>query len=93
MIRARQPGEARGWDFNGDFDRPTFSPSVKVEGLQTQRDEKGRWNGEYVRGADGNPLPRVCHSFVRDGQIQFLGDCSHTLAGQTVPLMPFDGDE
>lgn len=28
----------------------------------------------------------VCHSFVRDGQIQFLGDCTHTLAGKTVPL-------
>jgi hypothetical protein len=28
----------------------------------------------------------VCHSFVRDGQIQFLGDCTHALKGQTVPL-------
>lgn len=28
----------------------------------------------------------VCHSFVRDGQIQFLGDCTHALAGQTVPV-------
>lgn len=27
-----------------------------------------------------------CHSFVRDGQIQFLADCGHSLAGQTVPL-------
>lgn len=31
---------------------------------------------------------RVCHSFVRDGQIQFLGDCTHKLAGKTVPLSP-----
>jgi len=29
---------------------------------------------------------RVCHSFVTDGNIQFLGDCTHKLAGQTVPL-------
>lgn len=28
----------------------------------------------------------VCHSFVRDGRIQFLGDCTHSLAGQTVDL-------
>lgn len=28
----------------------------------------------------------VCHSFVRDGQIEFLTDCSHELAGKTVPL-------
>ena len=27
-----------------------------------------------------------CHSYVTDGQIQFLNDCTHSLAGQTVPL-------
>lgn len=27
-----------------------------------------------------------CHSFVRDGEIQFLGDSYHQLSGQTVPL-------
>jgi hypothetical protein len=29
---------------------------------------------------------RMCHSFVRDGQIQFLDDCTHQLRGKTVPL-------
>lgn len=29
-----------------------------------------------------------CHSFVRAGEIQFLGDCHHGLAGKTVPLPP-----
>lgn len=28
----------------------------------------------------------TCHSFVRDGRIQFLSDCTHELAGQTVEL-------
>lgn len=28
----------------------------------------------------------ICHSFVRDGMMQFLGDCTHALAGQTVPI-------
>ena len=32
-----------------------------------------------------NPQPQ-CHSFVTDGQIQFLGDSTHALAGQTVEL-------
>lgn len=27
-----------------------------------------------------------CHSFIRDGNIEFLGDCTHELAGQIVPL-------
>lgn len=31
----------------------------------------------------------VCHSFVRDGKIQFLSDCTHKLAGQTVDLPEF----
>ncbi len=30
-----------------------------------------------------------CHSFVRDGQIQFLGDSHHALKNQTVPLPPY----
>lgn len=29
----------------------------------------------------------VCHSFVKDGMIQFLSDCTHSMAGQTVELM------
>lgn len=56
-----------GWTFNGDLERPTFSPSILV-----------RW--ESPQG------PRVCHSFVTDGRIQFLSDCTHALAGQTVEL-------
>lgn len=28
----------------------------------------------------------VCHSFIKAGMIEFLGDCTHALAGQTVPL-------
>jgi hypothetical protein len=33
-----------------------------------------------------------CHSFVRDGQIQFLGDSFHDLKGQTVELPDLDSD-
>jgi len=28
----------------------------------------------------------ICHSFVTDGNIQFLSDCTHKLKSQTVPL-------
>ena len=28
----------------------------------------------------------VCHSFITDGKIQFLSDCTHHLKGQTVDL-------
>lgn len=39
--------------------------------------------GHAVEPAYGN-----CHSFIRDGQWQFLSDCAHSLAGQTVPMVP-----
>lgn len=29
---------------------------------------------------------RRCHSFVRDGRVEFLSDCTHALAGQTVDM-------
>jgi len=29
---------------------------------------------------------RMCHSFIRNGMIQFLSDCWHELRGQTVEL-------
>ena len=29
---------------------------------------------------------KSCHHFVRDGQIQFLNDCDHELAGKTISL-------
>jgi hypothetical protein len=29
----------------------------------------------------------VCHSLVRNGQIQFLHDCTHGLAGQIVDML------
>lgn len=52
------------------------------------------WNGSDEKPTfspsilvhDGFPSVVVCHSFVRDGQIQFLADCNHALAGKTVEL-------
>lgn len=68
------------WTFNGDQERPTFTPSMLVR------------TGPKA-GADGLALPgakdQVCHSFVTDGQIRFLDDCTHELRGQTVPLGEF----
>ncbi len=70
-----QVGDGRGprWCWTGGAERPTFRPSVLV-----------RYDGADA-GQDGAP-PAVCHSFITDGQIQFLTDCTHALAGQTVPL-------
>ena len=67
VVRTEGPGPV--WQWNGDVDKPTVSPSILV------------WRDE--------PLLR-CHSFIRDGMIQYLDDCSHTLKGQTIALVPVD---
>jgi len=71
---------AGGWGWNGDVERPTFTPSVLVTypANPNASEEFKEWRTE-----------RRCHSFVTDGQIQFLGDSTHALAGQTVPLADF----
>jgi hypothetical protein len=65
----------RGWDFNGNEERPTFGPSILVY---------------EVKAADGSVFSPRCHSFVRDGRIEYCGDSTHALAGQTVDLPEID---
>lgn len=58
------------WSFNGDLEKPTFSPSLRCF-----------WPGrekEYT-----------CHSFIRNGKMEFLNDCTHDMAGKTVELPDF----
>lgn len=81
------PPNRIAWGFNGDYERPTFSPSVKVEGVRRLTDDE---HERVMRGETVKPVPFVCHSFVRNGKIEFLGDCTHALAGQTVDLVPPD---
>lgn len=80
------------WGWNGSTDRPTFTPSVLVTWDQwvppadtPEMIDKIK-SGEVVQQKER----RVCHSFVTDGRIQFLGDCTHALAGQTVDLPAWD---
>lgn len=78
-----------GWTWNGDANRPTFQPSILVsyyrispEGMaMIDRGDPPPPGTDRYPGRD-----EVCHSFVRVGSIQFLTDCTHKLAGQTVPL-------
>ena len=36
------------------------------------------------------PSGKQCHYFINDGRIDFCGDSTHALAGQTVPLLPIN---
>jgi len=63
------------WTFNGNFENPTVRASVLTRSYRKNPDT-GNYDIEIDR----------CHSFITDGMIQFLSDCHHSLAGQTVEL-------
>jgi hypothetical protein len=89
-------GVTDSWQFNHSFESPTFSPSVLVK--STKLTDKGladleAWEKEGYPNRNGEPfdnVPTVCHSFVSDGKIQYLNDCTHELAGKTVELLDED---
>ena len=80
-------GPGPRWDFNQNLDRPTFKPSILVTGNYAEPPVTSENLDEWKRAPwPQTKVKRVCHSFVTDGQIQFLGDCTHALAGRTVAL-------
>lgn len=81
--KGKNPVTGGEWDWNGDMVKPTFHPSILVRGTVPITDAEADM---IMAGENVESVPFVCHSFVRDGQIQFLGDCTHQFAGQTVPL-------
>lgn len=73
-VYVAHPQEPINWKWNGSYASPTFHPSILVNG-----------KAGFLNPA----LPR-CHFFVVDGKIQYLSDCSHPYAGQTVDLPEMD---
>ncbi len=69
--------DAHSW--NGDYHKPTFSPSVLVTWVKCSYDAAG---AIIVNSG----VSMVCHSFVNSGVIQFLGDCTHDLKNTSVQL-------
>jgi hypothetical protein len=67
------------WEFNGDYVKPTFSPSYLIWLDPNPNASPEFRNGLYVTGFR-------CHSYIKGGKIEYLGDCTHKLAGQTVAL-------
>lgn len=83
------------WVFDGDVEKPTLSPSVLVRSghfISDYKEGDGCWckyNAEHPNDKASFHC-YLCHSFVRQGKIEFLEDCSHALAGQTVDLPPME---
>ena len=92
-------GPGPRWQMSGTLEQPTFQPSILVTtGHYMARHAPGDgcacdWQ-ERNPGVEPWPWPcRRCHSYVTEGQIQFLADCTHELAGFTVPIPPWPADD
>lgn len=62
------------WNWNGCTKKPTLSPSVR------------HYIPKMEEGEITYPEQTICHYFIKDGFIEFCGDCPHPLAGQKVEL-------
>jgi hypothetical protein len=78
LFRSEPGPNGAKWSFNGDYIKPTFTPSmmIRVRPMPKGHPQEGQWD--------------VCHSFVTDGKIRYLPDCTHEMAGKTVDLEPYD---
>ncbi len=71
------------WHWDGNEGSPTISPSILVGGTQWQEGHEFHKGSHTVSVGERT----TCHSFVRNGRWEFLGDCTHHLAGQTVDMV------
>lgn len=74
IFYTKKPPGAHAWTFNGDFEKPTFGPSMLI-----------RW-GNKIPGHENLEEGRVCHYFVKNGMIEYCGDCTHPMANQKLEL-------
>lgn len=73
-VNVNQPGS---WGWNGSIELPTLTPSILLR-------TGSAVDPNFVD--EPSDRPKICHSFVVDGKIQYLSDCDHAFAGQTVDL-------
>ncbi len=90
-----EPAEATHVMLNVPGPIPTRIIPVQIKGTR-KGTGNWTWNGDTEKptlkpSILSNQGPElVCHSFVNDGKIQFLGDCTHEFAGQTLDLLEVD---
>ena len=81
------------WSWNGDCEKPTVRPSVLIRaGHYAAHFDKERdtcWCKYNAEHPGETPVFHCfqCHTWINDGVVQFLGDCTHELAGQSLPLL------
>lgn len=96
MLHQIKVGQGPGprWGWNGDVERPTFTPSVLVRWHQWVPPAYDEETVAKIRSGEivQTRVEHVCHTFITGGLVQFLGDCTHQFAGQTLDLPDLPGD-
>lgn len=59
------------WEWDENLENPTISPSILTQ---------------YEYGEGEKKTTKRCHSFLRNGIFEFLGDCTHSLKNQHVAM-------
>lgn len=73
-----------------------FHHHVAIKPAKLENGASWTWNNSHdkptfspsivVKVEFKNRSSLVCHSYVKNGQIQYLSDCTHQLAGQTINM-------
>ena len=81
FINTKKPnGQGAIWNFNGDTENPTFSPSINEKtGYFVDPNTKG--DEDWLRDNSYH-----CHFIITNGHIYFCSDCSHSLKDMNVEL-------
>jgi len=62
------------WTWDGSVEFPTLRPSILTR-------------GDCFVGNDGETENPVGHTWINQGRAEFLSDCTHEFAGQTLDLL------
>lgn len=78
-------GDGPRWEFDGNVECPTVSPSIRVRGTEPITDDEHR---RIMGGEKITPRDVCCHFFIKAGGIEYCGDCTHGMSGQRVEMKP-----
>ena len=87
MLAVNTDVKTPSWEWDGNFEKPTLSPSIltKINVPVPPPPDYYKING----GLSFEPPcyeTKTCHSYLRNGMFEFLGDCNHSLVNQHVPI-------
>ena len=71
MFRTEPDAGRPVWEFDGDHEAPTFTPSLRA-----------RWGPMEPGGAE-----QCCHFYLTAGIFHFRPDSTHALAGKEAPMV------